>query len=473
MLANLLVITSLVAPQDPPPTSGMLSEQPFVVLPVGGTDLKYWEVDIYQNLQDVDPRYTLANIVSLPGDLEFGSFSRGTGWMHTVAQSSSGQISAVQPVVQDGWSYFTFTVSGTSFPAGSAFDDEFVAGGDVTGDVFAYVLPGSEGFPDDQQGVVHKVREGEEIPGGPISYVDIDGFLGGMAMTDDFAEEFDDTASSSRVSFYFTVTSPSGDYSQIPLGWVRNDPDLRSPATIFRTTYEQGAWNAPEMWKSWQDLGLTSTEVITAISVMDSSMRTNNVGPEVLLSVDSTDPDRMLWIVGTWVIATLPVNWSGPLGSESGSTFAAAELGLDPALHRIRGACGDDPYTNKSSTNFSHDIWRRERQGFLEQGSVASSDLVWSLHRQWVRTNLPIVTFRASMIGPSASNQRQAELQMRDGSGWLSMGTVQADPGEKATLLFDLPILGGGLTDAIFRWRSLGSGGAVLGDSELFVIRRP
>lgn len=479
------MLAALVAVPQDPPTTGFLMELPISILEDSpGADLEMIDADgALVPLSTFDPTLTIAQLVGLPGDLTINSFSRGTGAMY-----SDWENGYVFPVVGlNGWSFMVFSVSGDGWDPATPYAQEIGAGG-VEGDVFSYIIEGSEeGFPSDEVGTLHKIHDGNQLQVGRLAGLDT--YFPAYALDDDHVTAFEEVEGAVKRPFYFTIFSASGDYAAIPGAWVDGDASLKQPSTIFEVTLEGGIGD-PHVYRTAADIGLDSSDIIDALTVMDPQWDlapgdTLAQGIDVLVGIDSDKWNKKLHVHGTWTDDTDPlvpieVTYSGPLRDSSGGIFVQTELRLNGVQQRIRASCGDDPAGDTTANHPRFEL-RRERTAFVSRVPTVSfpGELDYSFHQ--LRRLSPGVSarYRATLRGFVGRTDYRAQL-MCWGSGFekpttpgVVCGYVMRDPnsatGDKQHYDLKIP-LSGSPRDLRFQWW-VESRSRIVGKSEPFVIR--
>lgn len=443
-----LSVSLLTSPQDPP-TTGILMDKPIVFM-APGTELMLSEVDApAEPLSTFDDRFAIDDMVPLsmlPAGYGIGSFSRGTGLMFS-AYEPGGTPYVFPSVPAGGWSFLLFSVSGTGFDPATAYAEELAAGQSVDGDVYAYVVEGSDSYvPDGQVGTTAKIREGDELDtGGVSSLVGIDSYLPAYSVSDDVGEEVDEEEGDGRLRFYFTIrNSLSASYDGIPLTWCGGDQSVQSQATVFFVEYDDVAdtWDGPFVYRSWEQLGLEQTTVIDGLTVMDKETPGESggrAGIQVLLSTTDRTLARQLWVAGIWTEpgGSGSETYEGPLCTETGTLFVEDELGFnDPLRQRFEANCGDDPGDDFVSS-MRHDV-RIRRTALQDPDDDSNSGLDLSVHHV-TPVSADMRRYRATLQGRVGATDRYAMLvDLTNGGMLTSVSRANGTAPDKQAAFFEL-----------------------------------
>ncbi len=168
-------------------------------------------------------------------------------------------------VAPDQWGAITFSVRRTTLGApGSLIASEVGKPDGAAGDVFAYVLPGSN-LPAAFVGIPFRAQDSTE------SSIFVGGVKGNIDAHDLYIallylENPQLAATMPPPTVYFSVTAATA--PMIPAAWT-SIPALRSGATVFATSWNPGmsVWSTPSVALAPAALGITSTEDLDALAL--------------------------------------------------------------------------------------------------------------------------------------------------------------------------------------------------------------
>jgi hypothetical protein len=487
-MISLTLAVALLAPQDPPPST-QLMQMPLVFLPEApGDELIQSTPGVSQGpLVGYDARFGLDAIAPLPAGLEVSSFSRGTGLMTTDWSYDSTTGLRVHPSLPSGgWGYVLYSVSkpgSTSWATGTAYLAEEVAGGTTDGDVYACVISGSGEFPDDQVGVVSKIRDGEDLNVDRIR--DLDSYLAGYTLSDDYGDSVDMTIDEDALRIYFTVKRTGAAlYSDIPADWC-NDPtrtDWRHPSTVFVAEWRASAVPAGEwdvdVFKTYDELGLEDGTVIDGLTVMSPNWDGapgDGTGAELILSTTDKNLERQVWVCGWWFVPVLGgLTWhTGGLYVQNGGLFVENSMGLSSSVERVEGLCFEDPAADSGTSPRGR--LRRERSAMMIEDD-GDDRLHYALHQVYNGPGVtPTFRYRATLMGSIHPSEVYAQLHQWGGQGTTVVGYVMRAPNsadgypQSISINLDRSREPEG-EDVLFEWRVYGVNG-FLGKSHQFRLR--
>jgi hypothetical protein len=227
------------------------------------------------------------------------------------------------------WGAITFSVrrASTGLP-GSVIRTQSLAADGAAGDVFAYVLPGSN-LPPSFVGVTWLSQDSTEISlysGGPQPNIDaMDVFLGLLYLEN---PQLGDLLP--PLTIYFSVTAAT--VPAIPMSWTAV-PALRSGASVFATTWSPvtASWSTPVVFLTPASLGLASAEDVDALALDLQHGR-------VLFSTDGALSPLRNQLLYSTLLSVSNVPYTLPGGAP-----VTSAIGLGALPDDIDGICALDP----------------------------------------------------------------------------------------------------------------------------------
>jgi len=233
------------------------------------------------------------------------------------------------------WGAITFSVTrGTAGVVGGLINGEVLAPGGAAADVFAYILPGSTGFPANWIDVPLRAQDSTELsldsPGAPGNIDAMDVYLGLIFGENPQIAPL--VPGYPAVSVFFSVKTAS--VPSVPAGWWGTAP--ASGATVLRTTWNAttSSWGVPIPFLTPAQLGLLPTEDVDefGIDLLRGRMLLSTTQPGIVAR------DPLLYVE----LAAPGTNY---VYRRLDNTPVSVRIGLagPPGIDDIDGICALDP----------------------------------------------------------------------------------------------------------------------------------
>ena len=323
MITALVTSILVLSPQEPP--SGPLSDVPVVMTAPGssvGDELGYVNlpgttVDL---LSDELTFYSRSCIFDPDPIPVFNAVSRGKSTIPAtrVDRASDGKDIVYGDVEGTSWTYSMISVTANTLgKPGSAYRLETKPEGCL------FVVMGGTDVPAEYKGIIHKVRDADNMGVNDVTSVDSYAYAGLLESVND-----------GPVHLYFSVAPGS--------------PSEYSTSSIYKVSYSNGSWGDVVEFRNHVALGLESDDEIDALSVQELS-EGEQTGYKILLSTSSnsepvSEPnDKELWMY--WEApGVLDGIYRGPYYHVDQQTlFVNHHFNFDAVSDGIDGICTDDP----------------------------------------------------------------------------------------------------------------------------------
>lgn len=465
------LLLSFLAPQQSElPTTSILADSAVTVISNSpGSEFQHAEPGAAPvPMQEFGTTWSVGQIAGLPATYSITSFSRGAGAFYSKMNAPNF---VVPDVADGGWSFMLFSVVGSVFSTDTPYAPEQETLGGTTGDIWAYMVPGSVMMPVEECGITHKVREGSVLGLGELG--GMDRFIGTAALSPAAGAAADEDLAFGTKNLYFTVQDPLGSYALLPESWAGNKNDWRHPSTIFRMRYSAGSgWSSPVAWRIASELGLESSDAIVGLCVMDPEVMAapfDSPGIEVLLSVMTELAEKLIWVCGQWRLSASGdlIPYTGELRMDGGGLFATEALRLDASQHRLAAICCDDP--GGDSLISAHGRIHLERSSLIALGTErADIPLGVATHQmRWGRRDRAPTRLRVSIrwIRPSDTS-----VVLDFGSLHRPVTIVRDNSVLRQSRLIDIPLQGDPVLNYPWSMRVYDSGLRETG-SRAFIMR--